>query len=73
MKHIWIWFLRILLNFHQLATQSEQKQNQEKSEIVKNETSVSKQYAVMTHQKDFKEIFNSIHALNKYFKYFYCG
>lgn len=47
-KHIWIWFLRILLNFHQLATQSEQKQKQEKPEIVKNETSVPKQYAVMT-------------------------
>lgn len=32
-----------------------------------------KQYAMMTYHTDFKEIFNSTHALNKYFKYFYCG
>lgn len=38
-----------------------------------NETSVPKQYTVMTYQRDFKEIFNSTDALNKYFKHFYCG
>lgn len=46
MKHIWIWFLKILLNFRQLVTQSKQKNKQKQT--IKKIASVPRQHEVMT-------------------------